>query len=178
MYFGVAFRKLRPQLGYIAYRANRPARVTLRLRPRSGPTFTVTRRTRPGLNRVRIPAGIRPGVYYLQLTATTADGYRSADEVGVVMGRRLPNGIPRIAINTTLDRGDYENISEVGWCHRMSLTRVDCASVDGDTFDCEGKRAVRLHAGGQLEGVGYACGRWREKVPWQNSTRLPLFGAL
>jgi hypothetical protein len=177
-YFGVAFRKLRPQLGYIAYRVNRPARVTLRLRPFTGPTFTVTHRARPGLNRLRIPAGIRPRAYYLQLTAITADGYRSADEVGVVMGRRLPNRVARIAINTTFDRVDYENLSEVLWCHRMSLTRVDCATGEADIFDCEYKRAVRLHAGGQLEAVGYPCGRWRRKVPWHNSSRLPLFAAL
>ena len=177
-YFGVAFRKLRPQLGYIAYRVNRSARITLRLRSRSGRAFTLRRRARPGLNRLRIPAGIRPDAYYLRLMATTANGYRSADEVGVVMGRRLPNGIAGTAINVTLNRGDYENTSEVGVCQRLGRTRVDCEIWDIDTLECERIRAVRLHAGGQLEAVTYSCGRWRRKVPWRNSGRLPLLGAL
>jgi hypothetical protein len=177
-YFGAAFRRLRPQLGYITYRVNRPSRVTLRLRPRAGGALTVKRRAHPGLNRVRIPARISPDVYHLRLLATTANGHRSADEAGVVIGRRLPNGVPRIAINDKLNRGDYENTSEVGWCDRMTRTRVDCAIVDIAGFECESKEAVRLHAGGQLEAVGYPCGRWRRKVPWHNSSRLPLFGAL
>jgi hypothetical protein len=172
-YLGVAFRKLRPRLGYIAYRVNRPARVTLRLRSRAGRTATVEQRARRGLNRLRIPAGTPPDAYYLQLVANAANGYRAADEVGVVMGQRLPNRFVRIAINATLNRGDFENTSAVGYCRRMSRTRVDCATVD-DNFDCERTWAVRLHADGQLESVTYDCGPWRRLVPWRNSRPLPL----
>jgi hypothetical protein len=177
-YFGVAFRALRPALGYLTYAANRGSRVTLTLAPRGGPTVTVEQQAHRGLNRLRIPGGVRPGVYYLRLVASARGGYASADEVGMVMGRRLPDGLARIAIDDELDRGDYENTSGVSFCERMSPMRVDCEVGDIDTVECEGIRAVRLQAGGQLEEVGYPCGRWRRAVPWRRSTRMPLFGAL
>lgn len=178
-YFGVAFRKLRPRLGYVAYRVNRPARVMLQMQSETGPsvTRTVTARARAGLKRVRLPAGARlGGVYDLELIATATGGYRSADEVGVVVGGRLPNGVPRRAIGNTLDWGNYENTTEVGYCKRMSRTRVDCDIEDIGNFECESNVAVRLHAGGQLEAVYYPCGPWRRKVTWQGSESLPLLG--
>lgn len=176
-YFGVAFRKLRPRLGYVAYRLNRSARVTLSLRPRAGPAVSLKRLAHAGLNRLPIPAGIRPDLYYLRLTAATTQGHRSADEVAVVVGSRLPNGIAGTAINDVLDRGDYENIHEVLVCERVSRTRVDC-EVDDDTLECKSNWAVRLRAGGQLRYATYPCGPFRRKVSWRNSERLPLFGPL
>lgn len=125
---------------------------------------------------MRLPAGARPGVYDLGLVATATGGYRSADHVGIAIGGRLPSGVPRRAIDNALDWGDYENTSEVGYCKRMSRTRVDCDVEDIDNAECESNVAVRLHAGGQLECVHYPCGPWRRKVAWQDSERLPLLG--
>jgi hypothetical protein len=177
-YFGVAFRRLRPRLGYVAYRVNRPARVRLQMQDEAGrsATRTVTTHARAGLTRMRLPAGARPGVYELELVASATGGYRSADHVGVVIGGRLPNGLARRAVDATLDWGDYENTSEVGSCKRMNRARVDCDIEDIDNFECESNVAVRLHAGGQLEFVRYPCGPRRRRVAWQDSERLPLLG--
>ena len=176
-YFGIAFRKLRPRLGFISYRVNRPAKVALRVRSAEGDAQTVTARARPGFNRLRIPAGTRPGPHELRLTATAPGGYRSADEAGVIFGRTLARRIAAAAIDVDLNLNDFENLSEIGGCHRVSPTRVDCDVVD-DVFDCESNVAVRLHAGGQVESVGYPCGPWRRRVPWHRSTRLPFPGIL
>ncbi len=173
---GVAFSRLRPKRNFISYTLNRRAHVTLDLKNKTGRTLTQTvgARARAGLNRIRLPVPTAAGLYYLRLTAKTADGYRSADEVGVVLGRTLSRRITQLAIDAALDRFDYENIEAAFGCHRMSPTRIDCRIEDIDSFACQTKVAVRLRKDGQLASVRYPCGRWRHRVPWRRAESLPL----
>jgi hypothetical protein len=112
--------------------------------------------------------------YMLRLTATTADGARTADEVGVVI-ERLPVSIAERALaEQYLGSDDTRYVSD---CRRMGALRVDCSVPDADV-GCDDRStynaAIRVDRAGQLIARNYPCGRYlRRPRSRSRSYRLP-----
>ena len=172
--------------GRLRFRLTRPARVKIRLyRGRR----VVVRRTVPGrkgLTTVRLPRGIKPGLRFAKLRATTRDGAVATDGLKVLVGDWLPTKVATVAISREFACfGECGPILEtVKPCRRFGPRRVDCVmeEVDLDTGErtaCTGVYSAVRRRSGYLYLRAYGCrkrkrmGYFRRRLPRAPERQAP-----
>jgi hypothetical protein len=118
-------------------------------------------RARAGLNTVRLPR-TRPGAYTVTVRATARNGTRDGDQVGIVLGARLPISAASTLVGEhECDGGcevDAPDTTEVvGRCRRFARTRVDCRIDAREIGSCEWVGSAVLRPSGFVWTRRYPC---------------------
>jgi hypothetical protein len=118
--------------GTIQIAATQPAHVRVQVEWRNRTFASVSGRLEPGLNTLRLPRRLPPGVVFLHASALAEDGGIARHRLPVLGRRELPPYVARHAI--ALDARAHGLYGNGGRCRRARATSVVCVAefVDED----------------------------------------------
>ena len=162
----LAFRTVLPARRRVSFTLSVPARLRLEV-VGEGLRDVLTRSSGAGLGFFRLPAGLPPGGYRLELTARTDDGAVAVREVPVITRRRLPVPLAVSALHANeaetplitprgIIKRRYSLLGRATGCRRFGARRVDCKFVDRIAETCE-MWAARLDRRGHIRVGPYNC---------------------
>ncbi len=162
----LALRTVVPERRRVSFALSTPARLRLEV-VGEGRKLVLRRSSGAGLGFFRLPRGLPPGGYRVELTARTDDGSVGVREVPVITHGTLPVRLAVSALHaneaeTPLIEPDgivqrrYSLLGRATGCRRFSPLRVDCQFVDRIAQTCE-IWAARLDRRGQIWVGSYNC---------------------
>jgi hypothetical protein len=148
----------------LVVRSTRTARLTVTLARRANVAATVRAPGRPGLNSIRLPSRLPPGLYRATLEAESANGSRVVESRRLLVGRFLPTRVARSMVIEVIPEFFAEGASPyLRGCKRFGQRRVDCvvgihADDSYDARSCRFGLAVVLRRTGYVMQRRYHCG--------------------
>ena len=162
----LALRAVVPERRRVSYTLSRPARLRLEV-VGEGRKLVRTRSSGAGFGFFRLPAGLPPGGYRVELTALNDNGALAVREAPVITHRRLPVPLAVSALHaneaeTPLIEPDgivkrrYSLLGRATDCRRFGPRRVDCRFIDKIAQTRE-VWAARVDRRGQIWVGSYNC---------------------
>jgi hypothetical protein len=177
---GIAIRRVKAPAGQaqLTYVATAPGYLEISVRQGSRRVAPLWRgEAQEGLSKVPLPR-MPPDDYTLTVRATAANGTRDSDQLGVVLGGRLPISVAAWAIKANqCDDGceDAPDTTEqLGRCRRFGRTRVDCRIDTRETNICLGVGSAVLRRSGLVWTRGYRCPMRRRPGRFSSFSAAPL----